>query len=225
MARRTPLLSIAAPVGLGLWSLGLAFCLVVVHAGLAWWWAPVFTAVVYAGSLEFLLVGLAVAGAPLLHVASTTLIVNLRHVFYALSFPLDRVHALPAKVYSTYALTDEAYAVTSAQPERLDLTPNSSGAVHLSSGLGVGRNDRRLGRVGATHRTGARRGVCAHRAVRGVGHRRVPGATRPGSGRVCCRLRGLRVATGPGPAPGVGLRRLHRGPRHPTGVGAAKGCS
>jgi 4-azaleucine resistance transporter AzlC len=108
--------AIAAPVGLGLFSLGLAFGLVVVHAGLDWWWATVFTAVVYAGSLEFLLVGLATAAAPLLQVASTTLIVNLRHVFYALSFPLDRVNGTLAKVYSTYALTDEAYAVTSAEP-------------------------------------------------------------------------------------------------------------
>jgi 4-azaleucine resistance transporter AzlC len=108
--------AIAAPVGLGLFSLGLAFGLVVVHAGLAWWWATVFTAVVYAGSLEFLLVGLATAAAPLVQVVSTTLIVNLRHVFYALSFPLDRVNGTLAKVYSTYALTDEAYAVTSAEP-------------------------------------------------------------------------------------------------------------
>lgn len=114
MAR--PVTAIAAPVGLGLFSLGLAFGLVVVHAGLAWWWATVFTAVVYAGSLEFLLVALAVSAAPLLQVASTTLIVNLRHVFYALSFPLDRVRGRLAKAYSTYALTDEAYAVTSATP-------------------------------------------------------------------------------------------------------------
>jgi 4-azaleucine resistance transporter AzlC len=116
VTRPGPVTAIAAPVGLGLFSLGLAFGLVVVHAGLAWWWATVFTAVVYAGSLEFLLVGLAVAGAPLLAVAATTLIVNLRHVFYALSFPLDRVNGRLAKVYSTYALTDEAYAVTSAEP-------------------------------------------------------------------------------------------------------------
>jgi 4-azaleucine resistance transporter AzlC len=108
--------ALAVPVGLSLFSLGMAFGLVVVHAGLQWWWATVFTAVVYAGSLEFLLVGLAVAGAPLLQVASTTLIVNLRHVFYALSFPLDRVRGWPAKVYSTYALTDEAYAVTAPAP-------------------------------------------------------------------------------------------------------------
>jgi 4-azaleucine resistance transporter AzlC len=94
----------------------LAFGLVVVHAGLPWWWASVFTAVVYAGSLEFLLVPLAVAAAPLAVVASTTLIVNLRHVFYALSFPLDRVDGRLARVYSTFALTDEAYAVTTGEP-------------------------------------------------------------------------------------------------------------
>ncbi|HEX7826393.1 MAG TPA: AzlC family ABC transporter permease [Mycobacterium sp.] len=116
MTRPSSVWAIAAPVGLGLFSLGLAFGLVVVHAGLDWWWATVFTAVVYAGSLEFLLVGLATAAAPLLVVASTTLIVNLRHVFYALSFPLNRVDGVLAKVYSTYALTDEAYAVTSAEP-------------------------------------------------------------------------------------------------------------
>ena len=89
-----------------------------VHAGLAWWWATVFTAVVYAGSLEFLLVGLAVAATPLAQVAATTLIVNLRHVFYALSFPLDRVDGVFARVYSTYALTDEAYAVTAGEPQK-----------------------------------------------------------------------------------------------------------
>ncbi len=116
MERRSPVPAIVVPVGLGLFSLGLAFGLVVVHAGLAWWWATVFTAVVYAGSLEFLLVGLAVAATPLLQVAATTLIVNLRHVFYALSFPLDRVDRWWAKAYSTYALTDEAYAVTAADP-------------------------------------------------------------------------------------------------------------
>jgi 4-azaleucine resistance transporter AzlC len=116
VAQPNSVAAIAAPVGLGLFSLGLAFGLVVVHAGLQWWWATVFTAVVYAGSLEFLLVGLATAAVPLLQVAATTLIVNLRHVFYALSFPLDRVNGALAKVYSTYALTDEAYAVTSAEP-------------------------------------------------------------------------------------------------------------
>jgi predicted branched-subunit amino acid permease len=68
--------------------LGTSFGLLVVGSGLSWWWAPVFSAVVFAGSAEFLLVSLAVAGAPLLAIAVTTVLVNGRHVFYGLSFPL-----------------------------------------------------------------------------------------------------------------------------------------
>ncbi|MGE2733272.1 AzlC family ABC transporter permease [Mycolicibacterium vaccae] len=104
-------LAITAPVGLAFIPLGFALGLLVVHAGLAWWWAPVFAAVIYAGSLEFLMVHLAASAAPFATVALTTLIVNSRHVFYALSFPLHKVQGLPAKLYSTYALSDEAYAV------------------------------------------------------------------------------------------------------------------
>ena len=100
-----------ASVGLSLFPLGISFGVLVVHTGLAWWWAPVFTAVIYAGSLEFLLLGLAAAVTPLGQIAVTALLVNLRHVFYALSFPLDQVRPL-GRVYATFALTDEAYALT-----------------------------------------------------------------------------------------------------------------
>ncbi|WP_421118517.1 AzlC family ABC transporter permease [Aquihabitans daechungensis] len=105
---------IAIPVGLGLFPLGLALGALVVHAGLDWWWATVFSSIVYAGSLEFLLVGMAVAGVPLAQVALSTLLVNSRHVFYALSFPLHNVDSKLAKAYATFALTDEAYAVTTS---------------------------------------------------------------------------------------------------------------
>jgi 4-azaleucine resistance transporter AzlC len=104
-------LALSAPVGLAFIPLGMALGFVVVHAGLAWWWSPVFAAVIYAGSLEFLMVPLAATAAPAAVVAATTLIVNSRHVFYALSFPLHRVRGVPAKMYSTYTMSDEAYAV------------------------------------------------------------------------------------------------------------------
>jgi 4-azaleucine resistance transporter AzlC len=104
-------LELSAPIGLAFIPLGMALGFLVVHAGLDWWWAPVFAAVIYAGSLEFLMVPLAAAAAPLATVALTTLIVNSRHVFYALSFPLQRVRGGGAKLYSTYTLSDEAYAV------------------------------------------------------------------------------------------------------------------
>ncbi|MGB3482959.1 MAG: AzlC family ABC transporter permease [Mycobacterium sp.] len=104
-------LALSAPLGLAFIPLGMALGFVVVHAGLDWWWAPTFAAVIYAGSLEFLMVPLAAAGAPVATVALTTAVVNARHVFYALSFPLHRVRGALGKLYSTYTLSDEAYAV------------------------------------------------------------------------------------------------------------------
>lgn len=103
-------------VGLACVPMGLALGVLVSHSGLAWWWATVFATVIFAGSLEFLLVGLVTTLAPLSQIAAAAFLVNARHVFYALSFPLHRVGGIPAKVYSTFALTDEAYALT-AGPE------------------------------------------------------------------------------------------------------------
>jgi 4-azaleucine resistance transporter AzlC len=84
------------------------------HSGLPWWAASLFTTTIYAGSFEFLLVGLVAAVAPLTVVALTAFLVNVRHVFYALSFPLHRVQGRLGKAHSTFALTDEAYALTTA---------------------------------------------------------------------------------------------------------------
>lgn len=105
----------SAPVGLGMVPLGLAFGVLVTQSGLSWWWASAFSGLIYAGSFEFLLVGLVAAVAPLATVALTALLVNIRHVFYTLSFPLQRVRGRLAKTYSTFALTDEAYALTAGE--------------------------------------------------------------------------------------------------------------
>lgn len=90
--------------------------MLLVQSGFAWWWAPIFSVMIYAGSLEFLAVGLIVAATPLASIALTTFLVNFRHVFYALSFPLHRVHGPFARLYARYALTDEVYAVTATRP-------------------------------------------------------------------------------------------------------------
>jgi 4-azaleucine resistance transporter AzlC len=104
----------SSPVGLGFIPLGIAFGVFLTHAGLAWWCAPLFATVIYAGSFEFLLVGLVTALVPLAAIALAAFLVNVRHVFYALSFPLHRVHGRGAKTYSTFALTDEAYALSTS---------------------------------------------------------------------------------------------------------------
>ncbi|MEJ2861740.1 AzlC family ABC transporter permease [Actinomycetospora flava] len=104
------------PVAAGMALLGTSFGLLVVGSGLAWWWAPIFSGIVFAGSAEFLLVALAVAGTPLAAIAVTTLLVNGRHAFYGLSFPLHLVRGRLARGYAVFALIDEAYALATSRP-------------------------------------------------------------------------------------------------------------
>ena len=104
-----------AAVGFGLFPLGVAFGVLLVQSGFAWWWAPIFSFTIYAGSLEFLAVGLLLAVTPLASIAVTTFLVNFRHVFYALSFPLHQVRGPLRRLYAMYALTDETYAVVATR--------------------------------------------------------------------------------------------------------------
>lgn len=103
-------------VGLGLIPLGLAFGLVMTQAGFAWWWTPIFSIVIYAGSMEFLAVQLVSAGVGPLSAAVTGFMVNFRHIFYGLTFPRHHISSRLGRAYATYALTDETYAVTSSLP-------------------------------------------------------------------------------------------------------------
>lgn len=109
-------LRLSLPAGLGMFPLGMAFGLLVLQQGLSWWLAPALSIMAYAGSLELLLVGMIATLTPLATIALTAFLVNFRHVFYAFSFPLRVVRGRLARLYSVYALTDEAYAVTAAAP-------------------------------------------------------------------------------------------------------------
>lgn len=111
----------AAPVGVGLIPLGLAFGVLITQAGFDWWWAPIFSIVIYAGSMEFLAIGLLTAVTPLYSLAAATLLVNFRHVFYGLSFPIESIRSGVARVYAVYGLTDEVYAIT-ATKRRSEMT-------------------------------------------------------------------------------------------------------
>lgn len=103
-------------VGLGLIPLGLAFGLLMVQSGYAWWWTPIFSIVIYAGSIEYLAIGLIAAGVGPFSALITGFMVNFRHIFYGLTFPRNSIHSTPGRAYSTYALTDESYAIVSARP-------------------------------------------------------------------------------------------------------------
>ncbi|MCQ4205771.1 AzlC family ABC transporter permease [Streptomyces longispororuber] len=105
-------------MGLGFVPLGLAFGALAVQSGLDWWWAALSAAVIFGGSFEFLLIGLVTAVTPLASIALAAFMVNLRHGFYALSFPLHHVRGRLAKTYSTFALCDEAYALAATGEAR-----------------------------------------------------------------------------------------------------------
>ncbi|ARZ66154.1 branched-chain amino acid ABC transporter permease [Streptomyces albireticuli] len=104
--------------GLGFVPLGLAFGALVTQSGLDWWWAGLSATLAFGGSFEFLLIGMVTAAAPLAAVALSAFMVNVRHVFYALSFPLHRVTGRLGKTYATFALCDEAYALATGKQAR-----------------------------------------------------------------------------------------------------------
>ena len=93
----------AAPVVVGYVTLGLAAGMLLVAEGLSWWWAPVWSLVIYSGTMQMLLVPLAGGGEPLAAIALSTGFVSGRHVFYGLGFPLERVRGgvFPASTPST----------------------------------------------------------------------------------------------------------------------------
>ncbi|MDO4900963.1 AzlC family ABC transporter permease [Actinomyces sp.] len=109
----------ALPIVIGYITLGLAAGLLLVAAGLDWWWAPVWSVVIYSGTMQMLLVPLAAAGEPLSAIAASTLFVSGRHVFYGLGFPLDRVRPTPAtRLYAIHAITDEVYALLASRDRK-----------------------------------------------------------------------------------------------------------
>jgi 4-azaleucine resistance transporter AzlC len=119
----------------GMFALGIGFGVLVTDYGLAWWWAPVISGALFAGSVEFLLIGMLAAAAPIASIALTTFLVNSRHLFYGLSFPLNRVRGALGKAYSVFALCDEAFALLSTKaPATLTSARMlwTQGGMHLS---------------------------------------------------------------------------------------------
>jgi 4-azaleucine resistance transporter AzlC len=97
------------------------------------------SAFVFAGSAQFIAVGLLATGTALPLILLTTLVVNLRHLLYAISL-LPYIRHLPQhwKIPIGFWLTDEAFAVTIARYSQNDSSPHKHwyylGAVLLMYG-------------------------------------------------------------------------------------------
>ena len=98
------------PVMLGYLFLGLAFGLLLQEAGYSFWWALLISTVVYAGSIQFVLVSFLTAGTSLPVVAVMTLLINSRHAFYGLTF-IEKFKVMKSRPYMIFSLTDETYSL------------------------------------------------------------------------------------------------------------------
>ena len=118
MPHSTRLSSVAAgardtlPMLVGAAPFGMIFGTLVASGPLAAWQGQLMSLTVYAGSSQFIAVGLVAGHTSMLVIWLTTLIVNLRHMLYAATL-LPHVAHLPARWRFTlgFLLTDETFAV------------------------------------------------------------------------------------------------------------------
>lgn len=109
------------PVLLGYLFLGFAFGLLLQEAGYSFWWAFLSSAIVYAGSIQFVLVDFLSGETSLPVIAVMTLLINSRHAFYGLSF-VEKFRKMKTYPYMVFSLTDETYSLLCSlkTPEGMD---------------------------------------------------------------------------------------------------------
>lgn len=109
------------PVFAGYCFLGMSYGILMKTSGFPFWYPMLTSMVVFAGSMEFMLVNLLLGAFDLVHAFALTLMINARHLFYGLSM-LERYKGLPRKSYLIFGLTDETFSVNCANqaPEGVD---------------------------------------------------------------------------------------------------------
>lgn len=106
--------TLTIPILLGYIPLAIAYAVMWTQSGLPALWALAASVFVYAGAMQFLLVGLLASGVSPGAVALATLAVNLRLTFYGFIIPVAAYRGRPLQLaYSVHALTDETYSLIS----------------------------------------------------------------------------------------------------------------
>ena len=99
------------PVLAGYVVLGIGFGILMRDAGYGVLWTSAMSLFIYAGSLQYVGVGLLAGGASVLTTAITSLMVNARHLFYSISMIDKYKDSGKYKPYMIFALTDETYSL------------------------------------------------------------------------------------------------------------------
>jgi 4-azaleucine resistance transporter AzlC len=106
------------PVLFGYVPMGMAFGVLFVELGYAWYFSTIMAMLIFAGAAQFMAVGLLAAGAGMTEVLVTTLLLNSRHMFYGLSLLQEFKVKGWRRWYLIFGLTDETYSLlTSLKPK------------------------------------------------------------------------------------------------------------
>ena len=101
----------SVPVMAGYIVLGTGFGILMRNAGYGVAWAAAMSIFMYAGSMQYVGVGLLTGGASVITAILTTVMVNARHLFYSISMIDKYKNAGKYKPYMICALTDETYSL------------------------------------------------------------------------------------------------------------------
>ncbi len=99
------------PVMAGYIVLGIGFGILLRNAGYGVIWAFAMSTFIYAGSMQYVGIGLLTGGASVITTIITTITVNARHLFYSISMVDKYKEAGKYKPYMIFALTDETYSL------------------------------------------------------------------------------------------------------------------
>lgn len=99
------------PVMAGYLVLGTGFGILLHGAGYGLLWTLAMSVFIYAGSMQYVGVGLLEGGAGILTAILTTFMVNARHLFYSISMIETYKDAGKYKPYLIFSLTDETYSL------------------------------------------------------------------------------------------------------------------
>ena len=104
--------AVAVPVIFGYFPVGFAYGILAVKAGFSPFTTVLMSYFVYAGSGQFIAVGLVTAGAAIPSIVLTVFVVNLRHLLMSASLtPYLRHWAKPLQAWFGFEMTDETFAV------------------------------------------------------------------------------------------------------------------
>lgn len=101
------------PVMAGYIVLGIGFGILLRNAGYGVLWSFAMSLFIYAGTMQYVGVGLISGGASIITTAIATVMVNARHLFYSISMIERYKGSGKYKPYLIFALTDETYSLLS----------------------------------------------------------------------------------------------------------------